>query len=487
LNVLFVHAEDDHYTREKPLEGYERMQFGISYISSVLKQDGHETRLVVPTRENDAAVYACIEDFNPGLVCFTSVYTVFDFITDVAGRVKKRYPDLFLAVGGPHASLRPDECLEAAFDAVCVGEGEYPTLELVEQLEGGRFPRGIPNFLIKNGDSVETNPTRPFLEDIEALPFPDREMWLPWIANPLSRPSLLAGRGCPFNCTYCCNHALRRLADGRYVRLRSPENIAAEILSIKKVYYLLQEMYLEVETLGADRDWALELCSRLEDINAQYEVPISYGTNLRVTPNTDYDELFAALERSNFDFVNIGLESGSERVRREILKRRYSNRDVMNAVEAARKHGIKVGFYNLIGLPGETREDFRDTVRMNRACRPDWYLLSAFFPYPGTELHEKSRELGLVDGDLDRKLERRRPVLDQQQFTKRQIKRRLTWSPLLFNAGIRPAWEIVRRLFLGRIYSSPRLLRLWRVRRKWRSPYKVFEDLEQQVDQGKTP
>jgi anaerobic magnesium-protoporphyrin IX monomethyl ester cyclase len=479
LNVLFVHAEDDHYTRKKPLEGYERMQFGISYISSILKEKGHETRLVVPTRESDAAVFEYIRDFNPGLICFTSVYTVFDLISEVARRVKKRHPDIFLAVGGPHASLRPDECLEGAFDAVCVGEGEYATLELVEQLESGRSPRGIPNLYIKRDGGVERNPTRPFLEDIEALPFPDREMWLPWVANPLSRPSVLAGRGCPFQCTYCCNHALRRLADGKYVRLRSPENIAEEISSIKKVYYLLQEMYLEVETLGADSEWALELCSLLEDINDQYDVPISYGTNLRVTPNTDYEKLFAALKKSNFDFVNIGLESGSERVRREILKRRYSNRDVMNAVEAARRHGIRVGFYNLIGLPGETKEDFRETVRMNRVCKPDWYLLSAFFPYPGTELHETSLELGLIHEDLDRKLERRRPVLDQPQFTKRQVRRRLTWSPLLFNAGIRPAGEIVRRLFLGKIYSSPRLLRLWRVRRKWRSPYKVFEDLEQ--------
>ena len=475
MNVLFVHAEEDHYSHEKPLEGYERMQFGISYISSVLKEEGHRTRLVVPTRESDAVVFEHIRDFNPGLVCFTSVYTVFDFITEVAGRVKGRHPDIFLAVGGPHASLRPDECLEAAFDAVCVGEGEYPTLELVEQLESGRFPWGIPNLLIKSDNGVERNPTRPFLEDIEALPFPDREMWLPWLANPLSRPSILAGRGCPFQCTYCCNHALRRLADGKFVRLRSPENIAEEILSIKRVLYLLEEMYLEVETLGANREWALELCSRLEDINEQYDVPIAYGTNLRVTPNADYEKLFTALERSNFRFVNIGLESGSEKVRRDILKRRYSNQDVMEAVSAARKHGVKVGFYNLIGLPGETREDFRETVRMNRACQPDWYLLSAFFPYPGTELHETSLERGLLDGPVDRKLERRRPVLDQPGFTKRQIKRRLTWSPLLFYGGHRPAREVIRLLALGKIFSNPRLLRFWRGLRKWLSPYERFE------------
>jgi anaerobic magnesium-protoporphyrin IX monomethyl ester cyclase len=162
LNVLFVYAEEDHYSREKPLGGYERMQFGISYISSVLTEEGHETRLVVPTRESDAKVFEYIRDFNPGLICFTSVYTVFDFITEIAERVKRRHPDIFLAVGGPHASLRPDECLGAAFDAVCVGEGEYPTLELVEQLKSGRFPQGIPNLFIKRGPSSRTSRRCPF-------------------------------------------------------------------------------------------------------------------------------------------------------------------------------------------------------------------------------------------------------------------------------------------------------------------------------------
>jgi radical SAM superfamily enzyme YgiQ (UPF0313 family) len=475
LNVLFVHVEEDHFDRERPLIGYERMQFGISYISSVLKEEGHETRLVVPTRESDDAVFEYIRDFNPGLIGFTSVYTVFDLISEIAERVKKRHPEIFLALGGPHASLRPEECLDSVFDAVCVGEGEYATLELVEQLESGQFPQGIPNLLIKHGTSIERNPPRPFLDNIDALPYPDRDMWLPWVVNPLSRRSVLAGRGCPFQCTYCCNHALKRVAEGRYFRMRSPESIAEEILSIKRVYYLMEEMFLEVETLGVNNEWDIKLCSLLEGINQEYEVPISYGSNLRLTPNTNHEELFAALKRSNFEHINIGLESGSERVRRDILKRNYSNQDVIKAVELAKEHGLKVGFYNLIGLPGETRKDFRETARINRICQPDWYLLSAFFPYPGTELHKISLEQGLLDGSLDRKLERRRPVLDQPGFTKRQIGRRLTWSPLLFHIGRKPLQVIMRQVIMGKIYSSPRLLSLWRAYRKRFRPYEKFE------------
>jgi anaerobic magnesium-protoporphyrin IX monomethyl ester cyclase len=461
MNVLFVHAEEDYFSAEKPILGYEKMHFGVSYVSAVLRQHGHHTRLVMPTLESEDVIFEAIRDFDPGLVCFTSVYSVYHFLAGLAERVKRRHPDICLAVGGPHATLRPEECITSAYDVVCVGEGEYPTLELVEQLESGKPPGGIANLWIKQGDRVERNACRPFLEDLASLPFPDREMWLPWVANPISRPSFLAGRGCPFQCTYCCNHALRKVAEGKYVRLRSPANIAEEILEMKRVLYLMEDSYLEVETLGVDREWALELCSELEKINGQFEVPIRYGSNLRLAPNIDYPELFAALKRANFEFLNIGLESGSERVRREVLKRNYSNQDVVTAVRTAREYGLKIGFYNLIGIPGETPRDFRDTIRLNRACRPDWFLLSIFFPYPGTRLHDVCREQGLLDRDIDRELERRKPTLDLPGFSKRQIKLRFTWSPLLFNAGHKPMLDILKNVFRSIIFSHRKTLSMW--------------------------
>lgn len=475
MRVLFVHSEEDYYSAKKPLESYDRMQFGISYISSILKMEGHETRVVVPTPESRHVVDEYIRSFDPGLVCFTSVYSVYDFLSSIASDVKKAHPELFLAVGGPHATLRPDECLASAFDAACVGEGEYATLELVEQLESGSFPTGIANFYIKRGDEVEKNPPRPFLEDIDSLPYPDREMWLPWLANPLSRPSVLVGRGCPFQCTYCSNHALKRVAQGRYVRHRSPDNIAREIVGIKTRFPLLGEVYLEVEDMGSVRGWALELCARLEEMNASFELPVSFGANLRVTPKTDFEELFTACARSNFRFVNIGLESGSERVRRDILLRDYSNQDIITAVETARKHGMQVGFYNLIGIPGETKEDFKETIRLNRACQPDWFLLSVFFPYPGTKLHETCMERGLLDSSFNRVLERRRPSMKLPEFSRGQIKRRYILSPMLFYGGHRPFKEVLRLTIMSKIFSHHKLIRMWRRMTSRNSPYKQFE------------
>ena len=94
---------------------------------------------------------------------------------------------------------------------------------------------------------------------------------------------------------------------------------------------------------------------------------------------------------------------------------------------------------------------------MNRACQPDWFLLSVFYPYPGTELSDTCYSLGLIDGPADPYLERRRPVLDMPQFSKRQVGRGRDWFPLLIYRGHRPLKELLWLVSLAKIYSNRRL------------------------------
>lgn len=432
MKVLFIYSLADVLSATKPLQTLEEIQFGISYISSFLKKHGHHTRLIVLNRilvkKNKNIIDEYFKKFYPDLICFTAVATEYHFIAEAAKYIKNRYPDIYLLIGGPHASLSPEEVLLDDFDAICIGEGEYPVLELVSQLEEGAVPSDISNLWIKHGPEVEKNPTRPFLQDLDNLPFPDREMWLEWIdEKPASMPrcSVLLGRGCPFQCSYCSNHALRKLAPGAYVRYRSPGNIVEEIKGITAVFPKIKEVYLEVETISANKEWAIELCSKLERFNANLSQPLSFGANLRIAPKADLDGLFTAFKRSNFRFINIGIESGSERIRRKILRRDYSNRDIIETVLLARKHGLKICFFNMIGLPGETTADFWETVKINRICSPNWHFNSFFFPYPGTDLYLLCKKQGLLKEpfDIATEMERRRPVLDLPGFPKKQIHR----------------------------------------------------------------
>ena len=352
MNIFLIHSLADILSPTKPLRSPDQMQFGISYISSLLQKNGHATKLVVLSRllgsRNFKIMDAQVKIFKPRLICFTSVYTEFSFINTIAKYLKKRYPDVFLLIGGPHASLNPDEVMACGnFDALCVGEGEYPTLEIVAQLEQNKQPSGIPNLWFKQANTIQRNPPRPFLQDLDILPFPDRQMWQEWteeVADAVH--AVLLGRGCPFQCTYCCNLGLRKIAGGKYVRFRSPENILAEIKDFHARYPQINNIYLEVETIGADKEWALRLCAKLREFNTSLKQPLAYSTNLRIMPNMDLDSLFSALKKSDFTMLKIGLESGSERVRREILKRDYSNTDIIKAVSLARKYGL--GFFSTI-------------------------------------------------------------------------------------------------------------------------------------------
>jgi len=238
-------------------------------LPSVLKAHGHQTRLLVLGNNNwkDSIqiLKSSIEEFGPNLIGFTATFSQYSFIEKLAKFTKNKWPDKFLIIGGVHASLNPDEVINGPFDALCVGEGEYPTLELCSQIEGNEAPHGIANLWIKSHEGkTEKNEPRDFLQNLDMLPFPDREIWEPWMKEQLDAEfAVLLGRGCPYNCTYCSNHALRKVARGKYTRFRSPENILKEVAFVYN-NYPVQRIYFEVETIALNKTWAIELCSQLE-------------------------------------------------------------------------------------------------------------------------------------------------------------------------------------------------------------------------------
>ena len=255
-------------------------------------------------------------------------------------------------------------------------------LELTNMLEKNEFPSNIKNLWIKKDNIIEKNQMAPFYEKLDLLPFPDRTIWEEYIdykPNFLEKNiSVLLGRGCPYSCTYCCNHALRKITDGNYVRFRSPQNIIEEIKLIHEKYPLENNIYLEIESFNVNKEWAIEVCNEIEKYNKSLDTPLSFRLNIRITPNANFDTLFEACKRANILDLNIGLESGSERVRKDILKRNYSNYDVIKTINLAKKYGLSYNFYVMIGIPGETIEDFKETIKICRICQPKEILLSYF-------------------------------------------------------------------------------------------------------------
>lgn len=430
MNVLFIVSETlkkklGGTNKEKPLKNQEEIHYGVSYISSLLKKHGHNIEVFVKTSyTKDSEIDNVINTFNPKLIGFSAVFREFESIAETAKYIKEKFPSLYLVAGGAHITLSPEESIRENFDAICIGEGEYATLELVEQLEKNETPSNIKNLWIKTKDGIEKNPTRPFLENLDELPYPDRGMWQKLIKDPNTLHNVIIGRGCPFNCTYCCNHALREVAEGKYVRFRSSQNIIGEIKEILEQFPDTDTIFLEAEALNLYPSFLFEFCDELEAFNKTLKKPISYGANIRLNPASDMNKIMFAFTKANIVIVNIGLESGSERVRKEILKRgEYSNKDVLQAVKIAKRYHRHTMLFVLLGIPGETYEDFLETLEITKKCRPHFIHLGIFTPYPGTELYDYSKEHNLLSQSSYKEKGRSIALLDLPGFTRKQIQK----------------------------------------------------------------
>jgi anaerobic magnesium-protoporphyrin IX monomethyl ester cyclase len=430
LSVACVYSVESYVTQEKPIRDGASVPFGIATIASILKNAGHDVKLLVFTPDTPVleTLRLFIERFRPRLFCLTAVSTQFPLIRSVAEAIKEVDATIYVALGGAHASLMPQEAIACpSIDAICVGEGDLAIVELAAQILEGSQPGQILKLCLNRVPVFDKNDPAPFFSDLDSLPFIDRELWRPWIQEPARDPSVLVGRGCPFRCTYCSNHILGRLAHGAYVRFRSPSNIIQEIEQISRDPNVTN-IYLEVETIGVKIEYALQLCQVLAQFNETRDLPIKFKINLAVThklvQNPDLlDSLFEAFKRANIVTINIGLESGSERIRNEVLQRpRYGNNDILAFCTVANKYGINIIMFVMIGLPGESIKDFQETLQIARLCKPHNIWLSIYYPYPGTDLYRLAKERKLFsENQLSTTMERHRSYLSLPGFPRWRI------------------------------------------------------------------
>lgn len=464
MNICCIYSVEDYVTAEKPLPFPAQIPYGISYIATSLKQAGYNPHIVVFNPETDIydTVKQIIDKYHPNLFCLTSVTSQYPIIVQIAKTIKLLDESLFVILGGPHATLNPDEAIkEPSFNAICIGEGEKAIVQLASQIDKKTSISNIKNLWVKNEmNIVEKNDTESFIQDLDNIPFIDRELWYGWIANRDRTSSVLVGRGCPNKCSYCSNHSLAKISKGKYVRFRSPENIINEVNEIVGTRRSAQNIYLEAESLSINLKYTFELCDKLEQFNSRLPKPIYFSTNLSITKNViGNEELFKRLKKANFKYLNIGLESGCERIRSEILRRpKYSNEDIIKFCKLARENDIDINLFVMIGIPGETISDFKQTITCVRECSPQYVYLSIFYPYPGTDLYFASKNMGLFNKNIINPIsERKKARLDLPHLGKKQIQREYYLFYYKVFKGKKPIYKVVALTVRHFIMSYPRL------------------------------
>jgi len=411
MRVLFVYPV--------PLPKFQilRYQQGIGSISAVLKKGGHSTRLLYLWQCDDDRLDRCIREFQPDLVALSLTSGFFEFGCAVARQVKERH-NLPVLFGGVHPTLCPEESIAAdGVFAICIGEGEYPTLELCDALEAGRNPAKIANLWVRQNGRVHRNEIRPLIADLDSLPFPDRDIFpVGELLKTLPEAEFMGSRGCPYLCAYCVNHALIELYKGKgpYVRYRSVDNLLGEVAQVVARYPAIKFLGFHDDTFTLNAKWLGEFS---EKYAARF--PLKFWCNS--TARMINGETVAMLKRAGCYEVRIGIESGNDHIRMDVLRKKVACDEIINAFRLLRGAGIDGYAFNMIGLPGETPAMIEDTIRLNRIVRPKEVFCSVFQPYPGTQLYKLCIEKGWYTGQAVKSYFENEYALQQPAITARQV------------------------------------------------------------------
>jgi radical SAM superfamily enzyme YgiQ (UPF0313 family) len=414
MKTLFV------YTDINVRGGAQSFQFGIAMVSAMLKRAGHDTRLHYMFGQYDIApLNEAIKEYDPDIIAFSCVSPQYPYVKMVLNDMTEHRA--FTILGGHHATLVPS-CLEEnpRLDSICIGEGEYPMLEMVNAMAAGESIDAIQNLWVKKDDgNIVKNPTRSFDPDLDALPFADWEMFdaQSIIDSDFNTALFMFSRGCPYKCTFCANHALREQQCGTYVRFRSVDSCLQEIRDVVDTYKV-EALYFNDDCFTCRRSFLDEFCEK-------YRAEFGYPFDINARPETLSDENCRQLKEAGCRRVSIGVECGDETFRSEVLGRKHTNDRIVQAFESCRKAGLKTKSFNIVGFPHETPEIFQETVKLNQRLNPDNAIIGVFEPYPGTKLGNLCHEEGLINPERANELfvGRTDTILDMPQFPREEILR----------------------------------------------------------------
>jgi len=366
---------------------------GVMYLSSVLKQAGHETELAVINEED---VIAVARRFQPDVVAYSLHTGVQQYHLRLNTRLKQEM-DFFAAFGGPHPTFFPEMIQERGVDGLCRGEGESALLSLVHRLESGQSPSDLQNWWIWHNNHIWRNPLAPLVADLDTVPFPDRELirskeYL--IKHPGQR-TVMTARGCPYRCTYCFNHAYVKMygSEAKRVRRRSVDNVIEELMQLK-LDYGLRFVYFADDTFNLMPDWLAEFAEKYPK-----KVGVPFLCNVRA--NLVTEERMRFIADAGAYSVCMGIETGDEHLRNVVLKRGMTDEQIYRAARIIHDLGLKLYTTNMLGIPTGTLEHDFATVRMNQAIKPHATMVALLQPYPRTEIREFAQSLGLLEGSVE--------------------------------------------------------------------------------------
>lgn len=402
LTKVQLYIPPGGYFAERWTKGSSMPPLGLLSIGAVLEKEGIPVE-IVPTDILGMGwgdIQRKIKQDKPDIIGVT-ITTENRFQSFKLIRLaKKAYPGALTVLGGPHASMAAEDCLEhiAEIDVVVRGEGELTMLEICRAWEKKRDLTAladIKGLSFRSEGKIQSNPPRPPILDLDSLPYPAFHL-VPFEKynfrfevpgrGPLPAVNVMTSRGCPFNCSFCATP----INWGRHVRMRSPEHVVREIERLKERYGI-QVVFFFDDTFNASPKRAEAIC----DLIIARKLDIFFKCDVRIDIMSK--PLLKKMKRAGLFHLSFGIEAGSERVRNEIVNKKIQIEDFHNLVRWCQELAIIPNVFFIFSHPTETWPEAQETIKIIEQYKDGIEgSIAILHIYPGTPLEKTARESGFL-------------------------------------------------------------------------------------------
>ena len=374
--------------------GDEWMSFlpiGLGYLQAMLKSRGHSCRVANLSGKGRKEVLAYLKAQNPRVVGISMFTFNRKRSTDLLAWARQACPNAILLAGGPHPTHLAEEVFEdcPALDAIVQGEGEAVLLGITERLQtapGSELWKRTPGLILREGRTLPQPP----LEDLDAIGIPAEHLETDFLNDVGQLAYLSTSRGCPATCNFCNTPEFW----GSSVRFRSSASVLREMRLLREKHGLTYFSFRD-DTFTANRGRVLDLMGGIQQSGLHPLWNCQSRVNL-----VDEDRL-VAMKRAGCEFMQFGVEHGSERVL-ALLDKGTNLHHARRALGLVRKVGMNLGIYLITGIPGETWADVEETAAFIRDTRPSDCQISPLALYPGTRMYDQYRAEGRIQKNFFR-------------------------------------------------------------------------------------
>lgn len=369
---------------------------GIAYLVPIIKRHSYEVSVInIRSEITPGQFLDKINSLSPDILAFSCMSNQFIHLCKYSNAVKDK--KILQISGGVCATLEPERILTStSIKGVCIGEGEIPLENLLNNIAHRTNILDTHGFYWEDNGGIKKNPVSEFVSDLTSLDFPDYTVFDDLVVSNHGILLITISRGCPYNCSYCCNEAIKSVyASGyKYFRIPSVEHSIILLERIISRYPRLKTIQFEDDLLIANEAW-------FKDFAVEYKKKIKLPYSCCVRAEYINKNIVGLMKQSGCVRALIGLESGNEHLRNKILNRKYSNANFIEKAKIIKDEGIKLYTFNIVGFPFEGKKEINDTLELNKRIEPDDGVCTFFYPYRGTELYRICEQEGLLKDEKD--------------------------------------------------------------------------------------